>query len=169
MRKSVASRQGESQENGWKNASRVEEKRNITQKGDKKMPRKKFCCSMKTLLTFLILSILWLTGLTPNTAAGKDYLSTGFGINEREPHPEYSLMLEFTIHTGKYLAAVEVDIYQDGIKIKSIHSPGPWLFIDLLPGNYSVVAQLEDGRRQGAQFRISKDMQKRVILSWPEE
>ena len=131
------------------------------------MQKKKFYCSKKIPAIFLFLSIPWLAGLPSNSSADSDYLSTGFGISERKPHPEYSLKIEFTIHTGEYLAAVDVNIYQDGARIKNIHSPGPWLYINLPPGNYSVVARLKDGRKQGAQFTINKDTQKRVILTWP--
>jgi hypothetical protein len=45
MRKSVASRKGESQENGWQNASRVEEKRNITQKGTRRCQEKNYAAA----------------------------------------------------------------------------------------------------------------------------
>jgi hypothetical protein len=70
------------------------------------------------------------TGLFSSTSAGRDYLFTGIGINYHDVHPECSFMLGLSIHSGRYLAAVDVDINQDGKKIKSIHSTGPWfLFI----------------------------------------
>ena len=84
------------------------------------------------LAILVIFSIPWLTGFPSNTSANTDYLSTGLGQNEREAHPEYSLKLMFSIRSGKYLAAVDVDIYQDGRKIKSIHSSGPWKFRKIL-------------------------------------
>jgi hypothetical protein len=118
-------------------------------------------------LMLLGLAAFWLTGIPGTVQGAMDYLSTGIGVESREPHPEYSLKLEFSLQAGNYVAEVDVDIYQGGKKIKSIHSPEPWLYVNLPPGDYSVVATLKDGRSQGTHFTISKGIQKRVILSWP--
>ena len=118
-------------------------------------------------LVFLLLVLLWFVGAPGNVFGAMDYLSTGVGIESREPHPEYPLKLEFSLKAGNYVAEVDVAVYRSGKKIKSIHSPGPWLYVDLEPGDYTVVARLDDGRKQGAGFTISSGMQKRVILSWP--
>jgi len=119
-------------------------------------------------LMFLLLAAFWLTGSPGNVLGAMDPLSAGVGAGDRAPHPEYGLKLEFTLRAGNYLTEVDVDIYRNGKVIKNIHSPGPWLFVDLEPGDYAVVARLTDGRKQGAQFSITAGKQTQVILSWPQ-
>ena len=131
------------------------------------MHEKKLPCLFILKITCLLLTVFYTTALPGKASGAMDYLSTGVGLESREPHPEYPLKLEFTLKAGNYVAEVDVDIYQNGRKIKSIHSPGPWHYVDLEPGNYSVFARLDDSRSRGAQFTITKGVQKRVILSWP--
>lgn len=125
----------------------------------------------KSTLSAIILVIVMLLAFGGPLAvmAAEDYLSTGFGKTRREMHPEYALMLQFSLRTGAYIADVDVDLFENGKEIKSIESAGPWLFVNLEPGSYSVVATLDDGRKQGAQFTITPDQQTKVILSWPKE
>ena len=121
-------------------------------------------------LTITACLLFLAAAVMPATArAAGDYLSTGLGIKSRQPHPEYPLKLEFSQRSGNYIAEVDVAIYRDGSRIQSIHSEGPWLFVDLEPGNYSVVAEY-NGRKQGTRFTISEgEKQQRVILSWPQK
>jgi hypothetical protein len=118
-------------------------------------------------IMFLMLAVLWLTCSPGNALGAMDSLSTGVGIGTRTSHPEYGLKLEFTLRAGNYLSEVDVDIYRNGKIVKNIHSPGPWLFVDLEPGDYSVVASLADGRKQGTRFSVTAGRQTQVILSWP--
>jgi len=131
------------------------------------MQQKKSVSSVTIIPALLFMALL--VALPGQANAAEDYLSTGLGKTKREIHPEYPLKLEFSLRTGPYVADVDVDIFQDGRKVKSIHSPGPWLYVDLEPGSYAVTATLEDGRKQGAQFTITEDKQQQVILSWPKE
>lgn len=131
------------------------------------MKEKKLRVSYILELMFLLLALFWLAGSPGSVLGAMEPLSAGVGAGDRAPHPEYGLKLEFTQQAGKYLAEVGVDIYRAGKVIRSIHSAGPWLFVDLEPGDYAVVARLEDGRRQGARFTVTEGMQKLVILTWP--
>lgn len=127
------------------------------------------CAETKTVRSIMILMVLAGLLFVPALAGAADnYLSTGFGITNREPHPEYSLKLVFSTRSGKYLADIQTQIYRDGQKIKEIFSPGPWLFVDLPPGKYRVVASTDDGQKQGARFSLEEgEDQRQVILAWP--
>lgn len=127
------------------------------------------CAAKETVRRIMILMVLAGALFVPTLAGAADnFLSTGFGITSRKPHPEYSLKLVFSMRSGKYLADIRAQLYRDGQEIQEIFSPGPWLFVDLPPGTYRVVASTDDGRKQGARFTIEKDgEQQQVVLAWP--
>jgi len=62
---------------------------------------------------------------------------------------KYPLKLVFPLRTGNYVAEVDIGTFREGRKIINVHSPGPWLFVELEPENYSVTAMLADARTQG--------------------
>lgn len=117
------------------------------------------------LLTAVALSL----GLTASVAwAQPRTLSAGIGVEGREAHPEYALKLVFASQQGPYVADVDVEIYDNqGNKVVSTHSDGPWLFVALEPGDYRVRAMLPDGKATGADFSVGMDGQTTVNLSWP--
>ncbi len=116
------------------------------------------------VLTAVALSL----GLASVAWAQPRTLSAGIGMEGREPHPEYSLKLIFASQKGPYVADVDVEIYDNqGNKVVSTHSDGPWLFVALEPGDYRVRALLPSGEATGAEFSVSAGVQSTVNLSWP--
>ncbi len=96
-------------------------------------------------------------------------LSTGIGLEDRIHHDDYSLKLTFSMRKGSYLADIHVVIYKDTRQkvIESV-SKGPWLFVGLAAGEYTVVAKRKDGAMQSAKFTIIGKKQTAVVLSWKE-
>jgi hypothetical protein len=105
--------------------------------------------------------------VTPVLAqAGMQPLSSGVGLDNRQPHPEYPLKLVFAVQSGAFLADVNVKILDEtGKEVAKMHSPGPWLFVDLPEGTYKVVGLRKDGKAAAAHFTVSKG-QTVVTLIW---
>ncbi|MBI4082049.1 MAG: hypothetical protein HY423_05505 [Candidatus Lambdaproteobacteria bacterium] len=94
-------------------------------------------------------------------------LSTGIGLDERKPHPEYSLKLTFAERAGPYVAGIEVVILrQDGREVVRTASPGPWLFVNLPAGTYRVMAVRANGVKAGAAFTITAGKQLLLPITW---
>jgi len=101
------------------------------------------------------------------TEDGIAYASTGIGYDSRVNLPRFSLMLVFATRNGRYLASIETEI-APGPKGGSIriHSPGPWLIVDLAPGKYSIRARTTKGQEAKKAFEITKGRTTRVNLIW---
>jgi hypothetical protein len=112
---------------------------------------------------FLILALALTSSLS--FAETKSF-STGIGLDQREQdHPEYSLKLVFFVEGGAYLADIDVEISTTKQeKILNINSPGPWLFVDLIPGDYVVTATRKNGDQQSSSFSIRDSRQRTVSL-----
>jgi len=79
------------------------------------------------------------------------YFSAGVGKRERQArYPVFPLKLVFAKDTGAFLAHITVEIrHEDGELVATIpakHVTGPWLFVDLNPGVYEIVATNEKGK-----------------------
>jgi len=74
------------------------------------------------------------------------YFSAGVGLEERSAHyPAFPLKLVFVAGPKAYLSQVSVTITDREGKVR-LHIPpkqvtGPWLFLDLPPGNYDISAE----------------------------
>jgi hypothetical protein len=97
-------------------------------------------------------------------------LSTGVGMEELVPHPEFPAKLVFAQRVGNFLANVHVTIFEKGNggekKIIDTTSSGPWFFANLPDGRYYVKATFE-GKSQGANFSVVGNCQEVVNLAWP--
>jgi hypothetical protein len=94
-------------------------------------------------------------------------LSTGVGLDSRQPHPEYPLKLVFALKGGAFLADVNVSIFDtSGKEVAQLHSPGPWLFVDLPAGTYKVVAKRVNGDLSTAMLHLTGDGQQVLTLTW---
>jgi hypothetical protein len=98
------------------------------------------------------------------------YLSGGIGLDEREAlrsrATEYNLMLSFAEKTGKYLSDVEVGITNaQGDRVVAAVSDGPWFFITLPPGSYTVRASTL-GKTLQQVATVSANRQTRLYFYW---
>lgn len=102
---------------------------------------------------------LWAQTLRPaSTPEGVRYLSGGVGVPEREQLSRlgrgYPLKLIFADRTGHYLCEVRVRVVQDGRKVAEVPSAGPWLYLQLPPGRYTIHAVFRGRRRTIRSVRL---------------
>lgn len=97
-------------------------------------------------------------------------LTGGVGAGERDrllqEAKDYNVRLVFTLGTGHYLADVPFHIARGGKVIAEGVAEGPWTFVKLPPGNYTVSATYE-GKRQTRQVSVPKTGQRRIAFAWP--
>jgi hypothetical protein len=94
-------------------------------------------------------------------------LSAGVGETGRAAHPEYSVKLVFAQLKGPYMAQVQVQVTDaQGGTVVDMVSEGPWLFLDLAPGDYRVRATSKAGVARSAAFTVSGDGQETVYVTW---
>lgn len=98
-------------------------------------------------------------------------LSGGVGSAERDRLAEqargYELKLVFTTQKGAYLADVPVQISDaKGSVVVDAVSQGPWMFVDLPGGSYTVKATYE-GKTESRKVSVGKS-QKTVQFRWRE-
>lgn len=101
---------------------------------------------------------------------GIPYMTGGVGIEERaymvQKAGAYNLQLIFSKKTGEYVAKVKVVLLDSaGNKLLDIWTTGPWLFVKLEPGLYTVKASYK------GELQVLKDIEvtgelKKVIMSW---
>ena len=98
-------------------------------------------------------------------AADVKTLSAGVGVEGREPHPEYSLLIIFANAKGQLVANVSVEVTESGgaVVLKTV-SAGSWLFMGLEPGEYKVTATL-GSRTTGASVTVPQEGQQKVWLA----
>lgn len=89
----------------------------------------------------------------PRDAGGVRYLTGGVGQDEAayilKAGGDYSLRLTFTGSSGQYLADVDTQIYDSSGKERfAAVSDGPFLFVQLPPGRYRVVATADGKARE---------------------
>jgi hypothetical protein len=94
-------------------------------------------------------------------------MSSGVGEEERQAQAGYTVRFEFAEVTGPYMANVKVEVYDaKGGKVVDTLSEGPWLFANLSPGTYRVVATAPSGAKQGARFTVDGGGQQVIRLAW---
>lgn len=115
----------------------------------------------------LALAVSW-GGLETASAQQVRTLSAGVGLEGRVKQPDYSVRFEFAELAGPYLADVAVVVTAaGGGKVIEMVSEGPWLFADLAPGDYHVVATAKSGKRQTATFSVEAGAKQRAVrLVW---
>ena len=101
---------------------------------------------------------------------GVKYLTGGVGLDERAAMQKtakgnYNLQLVFAETTGPYLADIKVGIQgMDGKKLVDMSTKGPWFFVELPTGQYTVTVT-HDGKSEVRHLDVAKNFQ-RVIFSW---
>jgi hypothetical protein len=144
------------------------------------------------LLPALLLG-LFLPGISfPATAAGSSttqqteglikgktkqdfaYMSGGVGIDERQAMEKlgknYNLKLSFADRSGAYLDDVKLVIKNEkGTEVINTTTNGPWFYIELPPGKYSVEATFDGKTRRIKDLNMIKDKQVVRLLHWDTE
>ena len=100
------------------------------------------------------------------------YFSAGVGIEERKAvYPGYPLKLIFVQGARAYLAEVNISILKaDGttlVEIPSAHVMGPWLFVNIPSGTYTITATDSRGRAIKKQVKLGEERTKVVHFRWP--
>ena len=101
---------------------------------------------------------------------GVKYMTGGVGLDERAAmekaaNGNFNLQLVFAETTGPYLADIKVDIQgQDGKKLVDMATHGPWFFVELPNGQYTVTVT-HDGKSEVQHLVVGKNFQ-RVIFDW---
>lgn len=112
-----------------------------------------------------IVALALVPAVVPAAAMGP--MSGGISEQGRAAHPEYPLKLVFAAETGAYLAAIDVEIYNEaGDQVLKTHSEGPWLFVDLAPGTYRVKAVRPNGETASAMVTVGGDGQTVAGITW---
>ena len=97
-------------------------------------------------------------------------LSGGVGEGARSRLAEqargYNLKLVFTLSTGNFISEVPFKVIRGGTAIVEETARGPWAFIKLPPGPYSVQATYE-GMTQTRKVSVAKGGQRSLPFSWP--
>jgi hypothetical protein len=102
------------------------------------------------------------------------YFSAGIGLEERSAHyPAFPLKLVFVAGAKAYLSQVSVTITDKEGKVR-LHIPpkqvtGPWLFVDLPPGNYDISAEGPGKASIKEHVTLSAKQTKTIYLRWKEE
>ncbi len=108
--------------------------------------------------------------LEARSEQGISYLSGGIGLDERDAlrsrATEYDLMLSFAEKTGKYLSDVEVVITDaQGNRVLEAVSEGPWFFVKLPTGRYTVRATTM-GKTTQQVANVSVTRQTQLYFYW---
>jgi hypothetical protein len=105
------------------------------------------------------------------TSQGFPYLFGGVSSNEREAMEErakgYNLKLVFADKDGSFISGVNVTIATaQGVGIVSLSTEGPWFYIQLPPGAYSVRANFKGAIKQIKELRVTKEKMAYQALVW---
>jgi len=107
----------------------------------------------------------------PVTVNGVDVACTGVG-DEAKENPrwhDYSVRLEFAGGERQYLADLDVSIAgANGDELLAVRCGGPWLLVQLEPGQYRVRATFEHHLTKTATFTAPSHGQKRIVVAFPE-
>ncbi len=102
---------------------------------------------------------------------GIRYFSAGVGLQEREAeYPPFPLKCVFVVGDHPYLARVGVTIQdQKGAVVLDVPADrvnGPWLFVDLPKGRYTVTATRADGTRVQRTVTVGEKATRIVYFRW---
>ena len=105
------------------------------------------------------------------TSDGFPYLFGGVSSDEREAMEErakgYNLKLVFAEKRGAFVSGAIIMIATaKGIEIDAMTVKGPWFFIQLPPGDYSVKATFKGQTKQINNLHVPKDKRVQQGFSW---
>lgn len=101
------------------------------------------------------------------------YFSAGVGVEERHvAYPPFPLKLIFVAGDHPYLSQIDVTISTESgtvLHVPETNVNGPWLFIDLPEGTYTIYAQHAGQTRVKKGIKVSAKGTKTVYFRWPRE
>jgi hypothetical protein len=108
------------------------------------------------------------------TKQGFAYMTGGVGTDEREImqsqwEGDYNLKLAFAEMSGAYLSDVELLIEKDGREMVRATVNGPWFYIKLPPGRYTVKAAYEDKTKQIKNLQVTEGHRVTRLVHWELE
>lgn len=135
-----------------------------------------------TLLSTLLTAALLLAGAgtaaaqgmagerTGTSPTGIRWLTTGVGAEHRMAHPDYSVKVVFAERgSGAYVADVGVRVYNaDGEMVMQQTSEGPWFYLDLAPGTYTIRATRNTGDATATRVTVEGGSQRVLNLTFPQ-
>ena len=101
---------------------------------------------------------------------GNSFMSGGIGEGERAEMEmmakDYNLKIVLATTSGAYLSEIPVVIYdQGGKEIFKVDAGGPWLYVHLKDGKYTVKASHE-GREKKKTVQVDRGL-KMIMFHWP--
>ena len=107
------------------------------------------------------------------TEQGFAYMTGGVGSNERKIMQswggDYNLKLAFVEMSGEYLSDVELLIVKYGREMVRETANGPWFYIKLPPGEYTVNATYEDVTEQIENLQLVEGGPVTRLVRWDLE
>lgn len=105
------------------------------------------------------------------TSHGFSYLFGGVSSNEREAMEErakgYNVKLVFAARDGSFISGVALVIATARVgEIMSLTTAGPWFFIQLPPGVYSVKATFKGETQEIRALSVAKDKRIQQSMIW---
>lgn len=105
--------------------------------------------------------------------AGIRYFSAGVGVEERRAiYPPFPLKLMFVAGSRAYVAHVSITIQDHHTQKRVLDIPadrvtGPWLFLDLPPGMYTIVGRYDGQPDIQRRVTVDKRGTANVMFRWP--
>lgn len=115
---------------------------------------------MKTLLNSMVAALV-LSGTLAAQAQAVNFWTGGVGIESRAEAPLFNTAVQFFQHDGSFLAEIWYTLYDgNGQQMLQGMTEGPWLFVDLPAGNYSIKGQhMASGEVQSIRFSVDGNNQ----------
>lgn len=101
-------------------------------------------------------------------------MSGGIGIEQQEAMRKqaaaYNVKLVFALKSREYVADVKVSIAdKNGNEILNTISEGPWLYVQLPPGVYTIKCSFRGDTKEIRELRVPKSGQLTRTLLWDPE
>jgi len=115
---------------------------------------------MKTLLKVAFAAIT-LSGAMAINAQAVNFWTGGVGIESRAEAPLFNTAIQFFQQDGSFLANITYTLYDaNGQQMLQGSTEGPWLFVDLPNGEYSLKGEhAASGEVQSIRFSVHGDSQ----------
>lgn len=101
------------------------------------------------------------------------YFSAGVGLEERQAeYPPFSLKIVFTAGGKPFLAGVSVELKPArgaAVTVAPEQVQGPWLFVDLPAGVYSVTASYAGQTQTLKHVKVEAGRQATIYMRWAED
>lgn len=111
-----------------------------------------------------------LSAVLASGAAAVDPWTGGVGEGARDTAPERNTRVEFFVDNGAYLADIDYELYSaDGDSMADGQADGPWVLMELSPGEYSIRGTREStGEVQSTRFQVEENREQVIGLTFGE-